>query len=346
MRRDITASGAWSQMIVRGLEGLGLDVHGMCQALDVSYASLVDPDARNPVDVLTRLWAVAEQQSGDRHVGLRVARQLEPRLNHLHAHMLLAGRNLRQGILAIRPTIPILMQGASIELEDQGEVFSYRFVESRGDLAPSRHATEFSARVIQRVHGLVHGGLLPLRRIGFEHRHPGSSREHEAVFGCPVRFGQAANELLIDREVMLKPSPHHSAELLRQLQALAEQELQRLRTPGFAAEVRSRLRSRLCSGAFQADAIAAELHLGCRTFQRRLEAEQTSFSELLDEVRRELALDLIRSDLPLKELAARCGFSGPGTLIRAFRRWTGTTPAAYRTARSPSAQTQPASRHG
>ena len=56
------------------------------------------------------------------------------------------------------------------------------------------------------------------------------------------------------------------------------------------------------------------------------------FREVLDDVRREVALELIESDLPLKDVAAGCGFSGSGTLIRAFRRWTGTTPAAYRTA--------------
>ena len=332
MRRDITASGAWSEMVVPGLEGLGLDVHGLCQLHEFSYASLVDADNRVPVDTLTLLWSQAERRSGDRHLGLHAARQIRPRLNHVHTHLVVSGRNLREGLLALGPTIPVLAQGAGFELEDRGEVFAYRFVHARGDLAPGRHAVEFTAAVLQRLMGLVHDKVLPLRAVGFEHPHPGLCREHEQVLGCTVRFAQPANELLIEREVMIKPSPHHSPELLRQLQELAERQLTSLRAPSFAAELRARLRSRLRAGVCQADTIAAELHMGCRTLQRRLEAERTSFSEVLDDVRRELALELVPGDLPLKEVAARCGFSGPGALIRAFRRWTGTTPAAYRVA--------------
>ena len=67
------------------------------------------------------------------------------------------------------------------------------------------------------------------------------------------------------------------------------------------------------------DSIAAELHMGLRTLQRRLEAEGTAFSEVLDGARREVALELIETDLPVRDLATRCGFSGSRALIRAFR---------------------------
>ena len=99
---------------------------------------------------------------------------------------------------------------------------------------------------------------------------------------------------------------------------------------GFSAELRAILRSRLHRGACDIHSIALELHMSLRTLQRRLKADGTSFSELLDSAKREVALELIEGDLTVRGIAERCGFSGSRALIRAFRRWTGTTPSGYR----------------
>jgi len=133
-----------------------------------------------------------------------------------------------------------------------------------------------------------------------------------------------------DRGLSFILDPIGGAELARRMREVADSHLSRLAQPSFSSELRAVLRARLEDGPRDADSIAAELHMGLRTLQRRLEAEGTAFSEVLDGARREVALELIETDLPVRDLATRCGFSGSRALIRAFRRWTGSTPAAYR----------------
>ncbi len=330
MRREVTASGAWTRMVVEGLESLGLDVHGLCQLANVPYAAIVDPDARVPYDQVTLLWRAAERRTGDRNLGLRAAERIRPGLNHIHAHLILSSRNLRDGIAATARTLPLLGHGAALELEERGDAFFVHFEHARGDLPPGRHAVEFAAVVLRAAYGTAFDGPLPLRGVEFAHPHPGDHREHERVLGCPVRFASGTNALIVDREVMLRPSRHHSAELARRMREVADSHLSRVSQPSFSSELRAILRARLEGGPCDADSIAAELHMGLRTLQRRLQAEETAFSEILDGARRGVALELIETDLPVREVATRCGFSGSRALIRAFRRWTGSTPAAYR----------------
>jgi AraC-like DNA-binding protein len=330
MRRDVTASGAWTGMVVEGLESLGLDVHGLCQLAKVPYAALVDPDARVPYDQVTLLWRAAERRTGDRNLGLHAAERVRPVVNHIHSHLILSSRNLRDGIAATLPTLPLLGHGVGLELEEMEDAFFVHFEHARGDLPAGRHAVEFAAVIVRAAYGMAFDGPLPLRRVEFAHPHPGDHREHERVLGCPVHFASRTNALVVDREVMLRPSRHHSAELARRMLEVADSHLSRLSQPSFSSELRAILRARLEDGPCDADSIAAELHMGLRTLQRRLEAEGMAFSEVLDGARREVALELIAADLPVRDLAMRCGFSGSRALIRAFRRWTGSTPAAYR----------------
>jgi AraC-like DNA-binding protein len=68
-----------------------------------------------------------------------------------------------------------------------------------------------------------------------------------------------------------------------------------------------------------------------RTLQRRLRAEKTGYKQILDDVRRELAVDYVSEpDLSIKEITYMLGFSEPSNFTRAFKRWTGTSPNAYR----------------
>ena len=100
----------------------------------------------------------------------------------------------------------------------------------------------------------------------------------------------------------------------------------------FRAEVEQRIEDRLESGDVGIDRIARDLGYGRQTLYRRLKAEGTTYEQLLDGLRRRLALRLVREQrLPVKEAAYRLGFSDPAAFSRAFKRWTGTSPGGRRT---------------
>lgn len=101
----------------------------------------------------------------------------------------------------------------------------------------------------------------------------------------------------------------------------------------FLARVRSSMATLLADGRLSVEEMARELAVSARTLQRRLEQAGTTFGEVCDDTRRAAALAHLRNpEVPIKEAAFRLGFSEPSTFYRAFRRWTGDTPANYRRA--------------
>ncbi len=77
--------------------------------------------------------------------------------------------------------------------------------------------------------------------------------------------------------------------------------------------------------------MARQLHMSPQTLRRHLSEEGSSFQELKDHLRRDLAIyHLGRSDLSIQDIAEQLGFSEPSAFHRAFKKWTGLTPGAYR----------------
>jgi AraC-like DNA-binding protein len=95
-------------------------------------------------------------------------------------------------------------------------------------------------------------------------------------------------------------------------------------------DIERRLEPMLASGDAGIDRVARELGLSRQTLYRRLKAEGVTFAQLLDRLRRRLALRLLREGLPVKEVAYRLGFSDPAAFSRAFKRWTGSSPSGSR----------------
>ncbi len=95
----------------------------------------------------------------------------------------------------------------------------------------------------------------------------------------------------------------------------------------FRREVEQRIEPLLAAGPVRIDQVARAMGLSRQTLYRRLKAEGATFEELLDRLRRRLALRLVRERLPVKEVAYRLGFSDPAAFSRAFKRWTGSSPS-------------------
>jgi AraC-like DNA-binding protein len=103
------------------------------------------------------------------------------------------------------------------------------------------------------------------------------------------------------------------------------------RSNAFRREVERHLESLLASGDVRIERVARELGYSRQTLYRRLKAEGVTFAELLDGLRRRVAIRLVRDEgLPVKEAAWRLGFSDPAAFSRAFKRWTGKSPRDMR----------------
>jgi AraC-like DNA-binding protein len=138
----------------------------------------------------------------------------------------------------------------------------------------------------------------------------GDAAEYERLFGAPVHNHAAGCWLVFDAALLDLPITPR---------------------PDFASRVRATIAGLIEGGTCCIEDVARELAVSARTLQRRLESEGTTFAEVYDETRRATAMEYLRNPrVAIKDAAFRVGFSEPSTFYRAFRRWTGATPADYR----------------
>lgn len=167
----------------------------------------------------------------------------------------------------------------------------------------------------------------------FTHRAPEDLAEYERTFApATVRFGAPFVGFHFDRAWLELPLPAADPNLHAVMAKVADQMLSKMaQTKTVTSDVRRIIRERLSLGVPELADVAAELAMSMRTLARRLESEGTNFRELVDDVRRAVAMECVAyRDIAFSELSYQLGFSYLAVFCRAFRRWTGRTPLAYR----------------
>jgi AraC-like DNA-binding protein len=147
-----------------------------------------------------------------------------------------------------------------------------------------------------------------------------------------LRFDRPANRLVFAAELLDVPLVSADPVAVQLAQAQCERELAMLVDAGLPGRVRAALVVDGGDGGFRSvEEVARLVHMSTRTLKRKLAALGTSYTAILDETRRQRALLLLEDrGLPLAEIAGRLGYTELPNFTRAFRKWTGTTPAAYR----------------
>ncbi|MFI9720258.1 AraC family transcriptional regulator [Streptomyces sp. NPDC052396] len=190
--------------------------------------------------------------------------------------------------------------------------------------------------VWHRLAGWLIGRRIALHQAEFGHSAPPDATECAAMFGCPVRFGAARTGARFDPHWLAAPVLRDETSLDGLLRRAPADLLSRR---AYRMTVTEQVR-RAFTGALRAGRparlpelteLAARLAVSPATLRRRLSAEGTSYRRLREQVLRDAALaGLAGGREPIAELAARLGFSEGTAFHRAFRRWTGSTPGAYR----------------
>ena len=167
--------------------------------------------------------------------------------------------------------------------------------------------------------------------VHFEHPKPPSAKEHEAAFDAPVYFSQPTNALLFRPNILARPMPASDLKLLAIMQTCLEQMGQGGAEDLLLDRVRTTVRLKLPEGCPTLEDVAEELHVPEGAITRELHDAGTSYKELVEGVRRDLAVSYMRQRrLPFSEMAMLLGYSELSAFSRAFRRWTGTSPREFR----------------
>ena len=315
----------------------GVDSARLLAGSGIAPATLTDPGAQIPAE--------AE---------LAVVRNLVAELGDIPALGVEVGRRYRLSTFGIFGfacvTSPTLREAISLAMRYYrlGFAFCTPIVEYRRDdvvawihheLIPPDVQTFLVERDIVAMHRVMAdllGHDFSFARMEFGYDEPPYADRLEAVLGARPRFGRAHTMFTVAPEILAQPLPQANQQTWAVCIAQCRDLVQRrsART-GIAAEVRERLLPG--SGATgittppPIEAVARELNMSVRTLRRRLTEAGTSYRALLDEVRRALAQEMLSgTPLTIDDIAIRLGYAEATPFIHAFKRWTGTTPAAYR----------------
>ena len=173
--------------------------------------------------------------------------------------------------------------------------------------------------------------LTPIE-VRFTHDPPPDMSHHKELFAAPVLFRQPYNGYVFSSALLHMPIVSHDSKLNAELERQAEQMLEHLpKTGDFSRRVQELISAELRGGNPSADNVAAKLGMHPKTLSRRLKSESTSHQQLLDQLRYRLAERYLRqADLSISEVAFLLGYSDTSSFNKAFKRWTGTPPQAFR----------------
>ncbi|NNE18452.1 MAG: AraC family transcriptional regulator [Myxococcales bacterium] len=324
----LTLSGAWLSYVLHAFEELGLDVAEIARGAEVDLTGLSDPNARIARDEVGRLWREAMRLTGDSDLGLHAGEHSVFSANNWIALLIMTSKNFFEGMQATARYQRILAHGRVVEAERVPNGCKLTIHRVTDGLEILRQEMEFVAVVLHKLAESVRGERVRCEEVAFLHPFPGDSREHERVFGCPVRFGVDQDFLILPERCAFAPSLHYNPRLRAMVEDSAAAGVAEVEGP-FSLEVKVAAYTLLLEKRCTVDNVARALHTSTRTVQRRLGEEGVAFRDVVRECKLDTAVRCLEAGQSPDDAAERAGFSSRRAFDRAFKEWTGASPASF-----------------
>ena len=318
--------GTWSAALLRAVEARGADADAIARELGLDRTAL-GPEQRVPRETLNRLWELAVAATGDPALGLDAPRHTSQTTFHALGYAVLASATLKDAFERIVRWRRLIGDVLSMRLVDLGDRYRLE-IDVSGDPGIPYHAVDAIASLCVRQARALHRPrpCNPLL-VTFAHPEPFDVKPYTEVFRAPVRFGADANAIELARADVDDPLPAGNAELARGNDEVLARFLARQEQARVATRVQQALLEALPDGAPSKTTIARKLGMSARTLQRHLADEGTSFKDVLDDARADLAKTYVEEQrLTITEIAFVLGFADTSAFSRAFKRWTGMSP--------------------
>jgi len=335
-----TVLAAWTATVLQALDACGVDGLALARTAGIDVALFDVDGARIPLVQSTELWRLAVDATGDPCFGLEVSRFVRPTTFQGLSMGIIASGTFRDALDRIVRFSPLVLSDGPVhdDLVECGGRCVYTSRTEPVDLRPSDESREAILATIVRTARFLAGGDVSPSEVWLERPEAPSSSRFERFFRCPVRYGADHYRMVFDADVANRPLRTGCDDLARTADRLAADYLERVR---LAAPVADRVRAVVAGfptgQVVSAEMVASRLAMSSRTMQRHLQAEGTTFRDVIADDRIRRAKRLIATEgLGALQLAHRLGFSDPAAFRRAFKRRTGMTAGEFATqVRSP-----------
>lgn len=301
------------------------------QADDLLLKAQINPalfekyNTRIPADKKRVIWEEAQKRVGDENIGLCAAEIVPFGGYGVLDYLLFTTSTLGEALDRTSRFYRLINSNAELHLQRHKRFVSAKLYNSNSTSQQSLGlSAEYSFVMLLLRLRLAYGEELKPVTVCFTHSAPSDTSLHRKLFRSPIQFCQAVNCLVFSKEQMNASLPQSDPELAETLEHYAQRLLKKLPAESnIAGDVREVLRARLCNGSVSLEATAKALAMSGRNLQRKLNGQGTSYRELLNDLRYQLASYYAAQQVGAAETARLLGFTETSAFYRALKRWRG-----------------------
>jgi AraC-like DNA-binding protein len=317
--------------LLDAITSAGGNVDRLLRSAGLHRSALADRDGYIENATFARILELAALETADACFGLHFGERFDPRDIGALGYVVLNSPTVAIALHNVERYLHLHNEAAKVSFSMEHERSHLRFLLAAPTTESTRQHHEYSmALALKALRTLAGSNWHPLE-VRLAHKAPENVTEHRRIFGQRTIFGCASNEFAFDNKSLEAPSAAADARLYRILKRHAERLLSEMPRETGLLPVRQAIVEAMQEGVPNLAEVAKRMALSPRTLQRRLDQHGVVFKKLLDDTRRRFALDYLKTrKRSLTEIAFLLGYSEASAFNRAFRRWTGSTPADYR----------------
>jgi len=326
--RGKSTLGSWVKAVCRAAEAAGCDSAALLAEAGVSLKTLQSPTARCPLALSLRLWQVAIAATQDPAFGVKVASHIKHTTFHALSYGISASSTLKEAFERAQRYCHLASDAVDYEFARCGA--EYHFTIAPAEELCDETVDAVVGAYLRMCRSLIGRDYVPLR-IELRRPRPAKIEDFQKLLRAPLVFDAPQTRLVFDCESFERPLDGGNPELARHNDAIALQYLSQLERDNIEARVREVLTHRLARGEPAQEEVADILNMSARTLQRKLGDAGTTYKEVLNDTRHDLALAYLSAPRhTVSDVTFLLGFSTGSCFTRAFRRWTGQSPSAWR----------------
>jgi AraC-like DNA-binding protein len=324
------------QQYLRSAEACGLVREKMLAEAGIAAEQLLDNNGRLPGEVLQRLLLYVLPRCANPLFGLQTSHYIQPGSYSVMGYIAMTSNTLAEAVMRMPQYEKLVGDMGISAVEHEPGAIVVRWNCRFGESLVRRHIIEnVLASWTSYARWMADAQELSPLAVRFEHEAPADRsllKHYQSIFRCPVYFSQPMSALLVSPQIFEYPLRQPDANLRETLEQHAQATLVALKEKySLSDQVRALLRAMLADNSPRKEFVAEQMGLNVRTLHRKLADENTSYQQILDDLRAELARKYLQQSLlSVEEVARKLGFTESRSFIRYFKGYTGMTPGEYR----------------
>jgi len=318
-------------ILAKTIQSYGLDFDSIARKSGIDPMAIREPGNRLPVIKLQKIWGMALDQSKDEYFGLRYASYFQPAALHGLGLAWITSTTLKDSLKRLIRYQRMLSTMCCYSLEETDNSYHLLFGYKKMDIEPIPISVDAAVSSFFKMCKISMGSSFTPKAVTLKRALPSSRDPFDQFFGVRVQFNSEHNTLVFAKQDLENTLPAANPELARMNDQVVIDYLRKFNRDDIEAQVQSTLIEQLPCGVPKQQDTASALNMSIRNLQRKLHEQDSSFKQLLNRTRKELAEHYLQdSEKPIIEIGFLLGYVDASNFARAFRRWQGISPIQYR----------------